>query len=78
MTGGDEDVSIYAIEKVRGLGHSLAAKAQGCGVSIEDTTIGLGYAALDLASTLTGSRMGAVEWLRTLADQVEAQLMNDR
>lgn len=74
MTGNDEDVSVAAIEKVRTLGRSLAAKAAGFGVTTEDATIGLGYAAFDLASDLTGSRIQAVEWLRTSADQVEKQL----
>lgn len=78
MTGNDEGLSVEAIEKVRTLGRSLAAKAASYGVTTEDATIGLGYAAFDLASDLTGSRIGAVEWLRNLADQIELQLMNER
>ncbi|HYD14662.1 MAG TPA: hypothetical protein VEC11_17575 [Allosphingosinicella sp.] len=74
MTGNDEDLSMEAIEKVRTLGRSLAAKAQSYGVSYEDITIGLGYAAFDLASDLAGSRRGGVEWLRGVLDVIEQQV----
>lgn len=75
MTGNDEDLSMAAIEKVRTLGRTLAAKAAEYGVTTEDAVIGLGYSTFDLATDLTGSRIGAVEWLRNLADQIERQLM---
>lgn len=77
MTADDEDISMQAIEKVRVLGRSLAAKAQELGVSPEDAMIGVGYAAFDLASDLTGSRILGVEWLRNLADQAERQILTE-
>ena len=77
MTGDDEDISIEAIEKVRILGRSLAAKAHACGLSHEDITIGLGYAAFDLASDLTGSRIAGIEWMRNALDLIERQIMDE-
>jgi hypothetical protein len=77
MTGDDEDASIAAIEKVRKLGRSLAARIQEYGVTTEDAAIGLGYASFDLASDLTGSRIGGVEWMRSALDIIERQIFEE-
>lgn len=75
MTGNDEDISEAAIEIGRKLGCSLAAKLYEVGVSPEDATIASAYAAFDLASGITGSRIGGIEWMRSALDVMERQIM---
>jgi hypothetical protein len=74
---GDEDTSIAAIELCRRVNLSAAGQYEARGVSREDVAIAALYSAFDVASELTGSRIGAVEWLRTGVDLMERQLLEE-
>lgn len=75
MTANDENISVHAIEIGRRLGCSLAAKLHAVGVSPEDATIASAYAAFDLASGFTGSRISGIEWMRSALDAIERQII---
>jgi len=73
----DEDTSIAAIELCRDINRKAAGQYEAQGVSREDVTIAALYSAFDLASEFTGSRIGAVEWLRNGVDLIECQLLEE-
>jgi hypothetical protein len=75
MTGNDENISEQAIELCRNLNRSAAVKYAERGVSHEDITMGSIYCSFDLATGLTGSQIGAIEWLRSAVDVIERQLL---
>ena len=76
MTENDEHRSVAVIEMCRRVNSAAAAKYAEQGVSIEDIAIASIYTAFDLATTLEGSPMAAVEWLRTAVDVQERDAMS--
>src|SRR5687768_3013539 len=75
MTGGDEEISIKAIEVCRDLNRKAAIECEKHGITLEDVTVGALYATFDIAQRFKGGDpFAAVEWIRTGADLIERQL----
>jgi hypothetical protein len=76
MTGGDEEVSVKAIELCRNLNRNAAAEYERRGISLEDVTVASLYSLFDIAERFKrGDRFAAIEWIRTATDLMERQLM---
>ena len=77
MTGGDEDISMKAIDLTRDLCRRAALECQAHGISVEDVAVGSLYAAHDIAQRFKQDPFAAIEWLRTGLDLMERQLLFD-
>lgn len=75
MTNADEDMSMAAIELVRGLSRKLAGECFHRGISPEDVALANLYAAVDVAEGIAGRGLAAVEWMRTGLDVIERSLL---
>jgi hypothetical protein len=76
MTGGDEEVSVKAIELCRDLNRKAAAEYGRRGISLEDVTVAALYSLFDIAQRFKGGdQFAAIEWIRSGADLMERQLM---
>lgn len=75
MDKNQEECSLIAVEKCRKINRLAAVKYAEVGVSLEDIAIAAIYTAFDLATTLKGSPIAAVEWLRTAVDVQERSLL---
>jgi hypothetical protein len=76
MTGGDETLSMKAIELCRDLQRRAAIECERHGVSLEDAAVASIYASHDIAQRFNGGDpFAAIEWLRTGLDLMERQLM---
>lgn len=75
MTANDEDISMKAIEVVRGFMRKAADQCERQGITLEDVSVGVLYSTFDIAQRFKGDPFGAVEWLRTGIDLMERQLM---
>jgi hypothetical protein len=76
MTGGDEKVSVKAIELCRNLNRKAAVEYLRRGISLEDVTVAALYSTFDIAQRFKGGNpFEAIEWIRTGADLMERQLM---
>ena len=79
MTGGDENISIKAIELVRNLQRTAADQCYRRGVTLEDVCVASLYATFDIAQRFKGDDpFAAVEWLRKGLDLMERQLLKQR
>jgi hypothetical protein len=75
MTNDDENISIKAIELTRDLCRRAATECQAHGISLEDASVAILYAAHDMAQAFRGDPVLAIEWMRTGLDLMERQLL---
>lgn len=75
MSEDSETASLGRIEATRRIGRKAAEMCVARGASIEDAAIGMAYAAFDVAERHAGEGQGAIEWLRTALDMLEAGLI---
>lgn len=75
MSGDEESASLGRIEATRRVARRAAELCVTRGASIEDAAIGMAYAAFDVAERHAGPGQGAIEWLRTSIDVLEAALL---
>lgn len=73
----DEDRSMANIETCRRINRAAAVKYAEHGVTPEDAAIAAIYSAHDLAMHLGHDPAGAIEWLRTALDVMEARLLRE-
>ncbi len=78
MTGDDEALSIKAIGICRNLNRRAANECAKHGISPEDVSIAAIYSAFDIAATVKGDPVLAIEHLRTGIDLLERQIMEER
>lgn len=78
MSEDEETASLGRIEATRRIGRKAAELCVARGATIEDAAIGITYAAFDVAERHAGPGQGAIEWLRTSIDVLEAALMKGR
>ena len=76
MSGDAETASLGRIEATRRVARKAADLCVARGASIEDAAIGMAYAAFDVAERHAGEGQGAIEWLRTSIDVLEAALID--
>ena len=76
MSEDDETASLGRIEATRRIGRKAAERCVARGATIEDAAIGMAYAAFDVAERHAGQGQGAIEWLRTSIDVLEAGLID--
>jgi hypothetical protein len=75
MTRDDEEISMKAIELTRDLCRRAALECHARGISLEDASVAILYAAHDIAQNFQGDAFAGVEWMRTGLDLMESQLL---
>ena len=76
MSEDEETDSLARIEATRRIGRKAAELCVTRGASIEEAAIGMAYAAFDVAERHAGQGQGAIEWMRTSIDVLEAALID--
>jgi hypothetical protein len=78
MTRNDEQISMKAIELTRDLCRRAAFECQARGITAEDVSVAILYAAHDIAQNFKQDRFAAIEWMRTGLDLMEAQILHSQ